>query len=111
MHENDRACGAPRATAELNDDTPVGGPGRVDHKRVARVMRGRGSAGLRLRRKVRTRIVEPNYPDMLEMAADVDTMAVLVPDDPQTNHLVDAGVLRALRPGGVLVNVGRRPHG
>ena len=49
------------------------------------------------------------YPDLLEMAADVDTMAVLVPDNPQTNHLVDAGVLRALGPDGVLGNVDRGP--
>lgn len=37
--------GAPRITAELNDGTIVGDDGRVNHKRVARVMRAHGIAG------------------------------------------------------------------
>ncbi len=61
--------GAPRITAELNDATIVGDAGRVNHKRVARVMRAHGIAGLRLRRKVRTTVPEPSdtpVPDLLE---------------------------------------------
>ena len=61
--------GAPRITAELNDATITGGTGRVNHKRVARVMREHGIAGLRLRRKVRTTIPEPDdqkVPDLLK---------------------------------------------
>lgn len=48
----DRAYGVPRITAELNDGaTPAE---RVNHKRVARVMRGHELAGIRLRRRVMT---------------------------------------------------------
>ena len=66
VHAQDRAQGAPRITAELNDGAPPGG--RVNHKRVARVMRAHGIAGLRLRRRVRTTIPEPadqKVPDLL----------------------------------------------
>jgi transposase InsO family protein len=66
IHATDRALGAPRITAELNDG--VGPDQRVNHKRVARVMREERIAGLRLRRRVRTTIPEPAYqkvPDLL----------------------------------------------
>jgi lactate dehydrogenase-like 2-hydroxyacid dehydrogenase len=47
------------------------------------------------------------YPTLLEMARDVDTLVVVVPGGAATHHLVDAEVLAALGPDGVLVNVGR----
>ncbi|MFI6689740.1 IS3 family transposase [Streptomyces sp. NPDC050485] len=43
--DSDGAYGAPRMTAELRD----GGGQVVNHKRIARVMRGIGLAGVRLR--------------------------------------------------------------
>ena len=61
--------GAPRITAELNDGTIVRADARVNHKRVARVMRAHGIAGLRLRRKVRTTVPEPSdtpVPDLVQ---------------------------------------------
>lgn len=42
----------PRITAELNDGVPD--PQRVNHKRVARVMRDAGIAGYRRKRRVKT---------------------------------------------------------
>jgi transposase InsO family protein len=63
----DKAYGAPRVTAELNDGVPV--EERVNHKRVARVMAENGLAGIRLRRKVRTTVPEPSHqkvPDLLK---------------------------------------------
>ncbi len=62
-----RAYGAPRITAELNDG--VAPQDRVNHKRVARVMADHGIAGIRLRRRVRTTISEPaeaKAPDLLK---------------------------------------------
>ena len=47
------------------------------------------------------------YPSLLEMARDVDTLVVVVPGNTGTHHLVDAAVLEALGPDGVLVNIGR----
>ena len=63
----DRAYGAPRVTAELNDGAEPAE--RVNHKRVARVMRTHHLPGLRLRRRVRTTIPEPSQakvPDLVK---------------------------------------------
>ena len=67
VHDADRAYGAPRITAELNDGAPP--EDRVNHKRVARVMAEHNIAGIRLRRRVRTTIPEPAdqaVPDLLQ---------------------------------------------
>jgi transposase InsO family protein len=61
---HDRTYGSPRITAELRDQGI-----RVNHKRVERVMRAFGIAGVRLRRKVRTTVPEPDatpVPDLLK---------------------------------------------
>ena len=66
VHKADTAMGTPRITAELNDG--VEPYQRVNRKRVARVMRDHGIQGLRLRRKKRTTIADPNstpVPDLL----------------------------------------------
>lgn len=67
IHTGDNTVGAPRATAELNDG--VLAEERVNHKRVARVMREHGIVGYRRRRRVRTTISEPSgqkVPDLLK---------------------------------------------
>ena len=66
IHAADNTVGAPRMTAELNDGVPP--DQRVNHKRVARVMREHGIVGYRRRRRVRTTIPEPadqKVPDLL----------------------------------------------
>jgi transposase InsO family protein len=66
IHDTDTAQGVPRITAELNEGVPPGA--RVNHKRVARVMRQEQIAGLRLRRQVRTTVSEAadqRVPDLL----------------------------------------------
>ena len=66
VHDQDTTCGAPRITAELNESAPAGE--RVNHKRVARVMRAEGIRGYVKKRRVRTTIPEPSaqkYPDLL----------------------------------------------
>jgi lactate dehydrogenase-like 2-hydroxyacid dehydrogenase len=47
------------------------------------------------------------YPELLAMARDVDTLVAIVPGGDSTRHLIDAAVLAALGPQGVLVNVAR----
>jgi transposase InsO family protein len=67
VHDADGTYGAPRITAELNDGVPDAD--RVNHKRVARVMRGAGIAGYRRRRRVKTTTPDPanqKVPDLLE---------------------------------------------
>ena len=67
VHGEDDTQGAPRITAELNDNAPAGE--RVNHKRVARVMRLEGIRGYAKKRRVRTTIPEPSgqkYLDLLK---------------------------------------------
>ena len=67
VHDEDNTYGAPRITAELNDGVPDGE--RVNHKRVARVMRTNGIAGYRRRRRVTTTVADPadqKVPDLLK---------------------------------------------
>jgi lactate dehydrogenase-like 2-hydroxyacid dehydrogenase len=47
------------------------------------------------------------FPTLLEMAGAVDTIVAIVPKTPQTHKVIDAKVLSALGPQGVLINVGR----
>ncbi|SBS79416.1 Integrase, catalytic region [uncultured Mycobacterium sp.] len=67
VHTEDNTYGAPRITAELNDGVPDAE--RVNHKRVARVMRAVGIAGYRRRRRVKTTVADPanqKVPDLLK---------------------------------------------
>ncbi|MCU0885351.1 MAG: 2-hydroxyacid dehydrogenase [Beijerinckiaceae bacterium] len=48
-----------------------------------------------------------HYPSLLAMAADVDTLVSVAPGGEATRHLINAEVLKALGPDGILVNVGR----
>lgn len=48
-----------------------------------------------------------HYSDLAAMAAGVDTLMIVLPGSAETRNLIDADVLRALGPRGVLVNIGR----
>jgi lactate dehydrogenase-like 2-hydroxyacid dehydrogenase len=58
-------------------------------------------------RRARPEVPYRYYPALLAMAADVDTLIVIVPGGAETRHLIDAAVLEALGPRGVLINVAR----
>jgi lactate dehydrogenase-like 2-hydroxyacid dehydrogenase len=47
------------------------------------------------------------YPSPVELASASDILMIVVPGGGSTRHLVDAEVLRALGPDGILINVGR----
>ncbi|MGW6279270.1 2-hydroxyacid dehydrogenase [Kribbella sp. NPDC055071] len=47
------------------------------------------------------------YSSLVEMARDVDTLVIVIPGGDSTRHLVDAEVLKALGPEGILINVAR----
>jgi lactate dehydrogenase-like 2-hydroxyacid dehydrogenase len=49
----------------------------------------------------------PYHRKLVDLAAAVDTLIVVLPGGAQTRHMVDAEVLRALGPNGVLINVAR----
>jgi lactate dehydrogenase-like 2-hydroxyacid dehydrogenase len=48
-----------------------------------------------------------HYPDLIEMAKAVDTLVVIVPGGPSTAKMVNAEVIKALGPRGVIINVAR----
>jgi lactate dehydrogenase-like 2-hydroxyacid dehydrogenase len=48
-----------------------------------------------------------HYPDLMEMAKAVDTLVVIVPGGPGTAKMINADVMKALGPRGVIVNVAR----
>ena len=47
------------------------------------------------------------YPKLVDMARDVDTLMVIVPGGAATANMIDAEVLKALGPQGVLINMAR----
>ena len=48
-----------------------------------------------------------HYPNLIEMAKDVDTLMVIVPGGPSTAKMINAEVFKALGPRGVIINVAR----
>jgi lactate dehydrogenase-like 2-hydroxyacid dehydrogenase len=48
-----------------------------------------------------------HYPNILDMARDVTVMVVITPGGAATKNLVNADVLKALGPDGILINVAR----
>ncbi len=47
------------------------------------------------------------YPKLLDMARDVDTLMVIVPGGAATANMINAEVLKALGPNGILINMAR----
>ena len=47
------------------------------------------------------------YPTLLELAQAVDILTIVVPGGDETRHLVNAEVLEALGPDGILINIAR----
>ena len=58
-------------------------------------------------RTARADVPYRHYPDLLAMAKDVDTLLAILPGGPATRGLIDAAVLAALGPDGILINVAR----
>src|ERR1700752_1189500 len=48
-----------------------------------------------------------HYGDLIEMAKAVDTLIVIVPGGASTNKMINAEVMKALGPRGVIINVAR----
>jgi lactate dehydrogenase-like 2-hydroxyacid dehydrogenase len=81
------------------------GLGRIGHAIADRVEPFGVSVAYHNRR--RKDVAYRYYPSLLEMARDVDILMIVVPGGDDTRHLVDAEVLEALGPDGILVNVAR----
>jgi lactate dehydrogenase-like 2-hydroxyacid dehydrogenase len=48
-----------------------------------------------------------HYPNLVDMARDVDILVVMTPGGPATQNLINAEVLKALGPDGILINMAR----
>ncbi|MET0706445.1 MAG: 2-hydroxyacid dehydrogenase [Tardiphaga sp.] len=58
-------------------------------------------------RKPAEGVTHQHYPNLIEMAKAVDTLIVITPGGAATNNLVNAEVMKALGPRGIIVNVAR----
>jgi len=66
--------------------------------------------GLRIEyhnRRRRDDVAFPYHPSLVELATAVDTLVIVLPGGAPTHHIVDAEVLAALGPDGILINIGR----
>jgi len=52
-------------------------------------------------------VIYRHYPGLLDMARDADVLMVIVPGGAETRNLINAEVLEALGPNGILINVAR----
>ena len=81
------------------------GPHRTGDRTPARSL---ARAGAPITRAIRSSAVSyKHYPDLMEMAKAVDTLIVIVPGGASTAKMINADVLKALGPRGVLINVAR----
>jgi lactate dehydrogenase-like 2-hydroxyacid dehydrogenase len=58
-------------------------------------------------RQQRPQLRYRHYPKLFNMARDVDTLMVIVPGGPATANMINAEVLNALGPNGILINMAR----
>jgi lactate dehydrogenase-like 2-hydroxyacid dehydrogenase len=58
-------------------------------------------------RKKRPELAYRHYPNLVDMARDVDTLMVIVPGGAATQNMINAEVLDALGPNGIVINMAR----
>jgi lactate dehydrogenase-like 2-hydroxyacid dehydrogenase len=97
----------PLTRATLRDRT-VGmvGMGRIG-KAIARRLEAFGVPIVYHTRNAQPDVAYRHYPKLVDMARDVDTLMVIVPGGKATQNLINAEVLDALGPNGILVNMAR----
>ncbi|GLK82072.1 2-hydroxyacid dehydrogenase [Ancylobacter defluvii] len=99
--------GAFPLTATLRDRSiGIVGMGRIGQA-IARRLEGFGRPIAYHSRRPAADVDYPHYPELLALAGAVDTLIVIVPGGAQTHHMINAEVLEALGPRGVLINVAR----
>src|ERR1700747_3341717 len=96
-----------RLTASLRGRRAgIVGLGRIG-KAIARRLEAFGLPVAYHGRNAQAGVPYRHYPDLVEMARDVDVMIVITPGGAATRHLINAKVLEALGPNGILINVSR----
>lgn len=96
-----------RLTQSLRDRT-IGmvGMGRIG-KAIARRLAAFDVPILYYSRRPQPDVAYRHVPSLLELAREADTLVVIVPGGAETRNLVDAEILKALGPRGILINVAR----
>ncbi len=99
--------GYPLTKATLRDRT-VGmvGMGRIG-RAIARRLEAFGVPVVYHSRKPQDGVSYKYYPKLVDMARDVDTLMVIVPGGASTQNMINAEVLKALGPRGILINMAR----
>jgi lactate dehydrogenase-like 2-hydroxyacid dehydrogenase len=82
------------------------GMGRIGQA-IARRLEAFGVPVVYHARHAHPEVAYVHFPDLVQMASMVDTLVVIVPGGPATHHLINAKVLAALGPSGILINVAR----
>jgi len=97
----------PLSKATLRNRT-VGmvGMGRIG-KAIARRLEAFGVPVVYHSRNPQPGVSYKYYPSLVDMARDVDTLMVIVPGGPATANMINAEVLKALGPNGILINMAR----
>jgi lactate dehydrogenase-like 2-hydroxyacid dehydrogenase len=97
----------PLTKATLRNRTVgIVGLGRIG-KAIARRMEAFGVPVVYHSRKPQAGVSYKYYPKLIDMARDVDTLMVIVPGGPATANMINAEVLKALGPQGILINMAR----
>jgi lactate dehydrogenase-like 2-hydroxyacid dehydrogenase len=99
--------GYPLSKATLRDRT-VGlvGMGRIGQA-IARRLDGMQVPVVYHSRRPAAGVSYQHYPKLLDMARAVDVLLVITPGGAETKNLIDAKVLKALGPEGILINMAR----
>src|SRR5471030_1554647 len=82
------------------------GMGRIG-KAIARRLEAFGVPVVYHSRNPQSGVSYKYYAKLLDMARDVDTLMVIVPGGPSTQHMINAEVFKALGPNGILINMAR----
>lgn len=99
--------GYPLSKATLRDRTVgIVGLGRIG-KAIAKRIEAFGVPVVYHSRNPQKDVSYRYYAKLVDMAKDVDTLIVITPGGPETKHLVNAEVLAALGPRGIVINLSR----
>ena len=74
---------------------------------IARRLEAFGVAVVYHTRQKRPQVPYRHYPNLIDMARDVDILLAIVPGGAATANMIDAKVLDALGPDGILINMAR----
>jgi lactate dehydrogenase-like 2-hydroxyacid dehydrogenase len=101
----------PEVLNEEVADTALGlllmvGMGRIG-KAIARRLEAFGVPVVYHSRNPQADVKYKYYPKLIDMARDVDTLMVIVPGGASTKNMINAEVLKAMGPRGVLINMAR----